>query len=614
MSSTDTLEQSVIQADRPRTLEVTKENHFVDIGAIAPVGWPRQVFKLVQPLVEHLFGFSDLWRLHAATIYSPFDPVEISRRAFKYLDVSWEISGDDFKQLESIKGPLVIVSNHPFGGIDSLALAQLLDRIRPGKWKFLSNIMTSSIRGLADSFIPLDPLGVSPESRRLNKVGLYETGTYLKQGGLLGLFPGGRVSHKQKRYGGNVADRAWNGHFLRQANRAGATVVCVYIPGSNSKRFLKVPARWPKLRALFLARELTRPTLKKVSIKIASVSSPEKVARLVKTPNGVEQLRADCFLRPDLDIPRPDSVSTPSNSTSVAKAPPSNEVIVELNQLSNSQHGRMVDYNRFTLYFAQGKHIPKTLKSLGCGREITFRAAGQGTGKSCDISSEDDYYHHLILWDRDNAQVAGAYRIGFVEQILSEHGTQGLYLDHVFRINPELYKRMGPSFELSRSYVLPKYQGDPDALAGLWKGLGSAAARLGIKTLFGSVTISNDHHPASQSILVEYLKANHSDSEKMRSFVTARNPFKPITHYHRLVADAYEGQSLQKLTPVIKIIENGERGIPPLIRYYCNLGARYLDYHVEADFGNSLYCLLRVELAKVPQGYLKRFMPEETKA
>lgn len=98
----------------------------------------------------------------------------------------------------------------------------------------------------------------------------------------------------------------------------------------------------------------------------------------------------------------------------------------------------------------------------------------------------------------------------------------------------------------------------------------------------------------------------------MRSLVKARNPFKPVTRYHRLVADAYKGQALQKLAPVIDTIENSKRGIPPLIRYYCNLGARFLDYHVEASFENAIYCLLQVELAAMPQAYRKRFLPEYT--
>lgn len=379
-----------------------------------------------------------------------------------------------------------------------MALAQLLERLRPGQWKFISNIIVSSIKGLGERFIPLDPLGQSVESRRLNKMGLYASGNFLRQGGLLGLFPGGRVSHKQKRFNGNVADRPWNDHFLRQAKRAGATVVCLHIPGSNSRNFLRVPAPWPKLRALFLSRELTRPPVQKVLVQLAGIFPPQPVARLATIPDGVDQLRAACFLRVDLDVPRPAQVTTIDFTSPPVKKTQPKEILEELTNLTDEEQGKLIEYKRFTLYLAQGSRIPKTLRTLGIAREDTFRAAGQGTGNECDLSPEDDYYHHLILWDRDGEQVAGAYRIGFVQKILEQQGPEGLYLDHIFKINPKLYKRLGSTIELSRSFVLPAYQGDPDALAGLWKGLGVAAARFKIQTFFGSVTISNTHQPVGQ--------------------------------------------------------------------------------------------------------------------
>lgn len=593
-------------------LEFTNANRFVDTSALVPDGWPRKVYQFFRPMVEYAFGFPDLWRLHAASIYPPFEPVEIARRAFKQLEVSWDIQDSDLQKLASIRGPLILVANHPFGGIDSLALAQLLELMRPGQWRFLSNIMVSSLPGLEERFIPLDPLGENAEARRINKVGLHAANKHLRQGGLLGLFPGGRVSHRHKRFGGNVADRPWSEHFLRQARRTGATIACIYIPGHNSRTFLKVPARWPKIRALFLCRELTRPPVAKVTLQLAAIYPPESVTRLAGIPGGAEQLRAATYLQSDLSVTRLKTASTPRIVFPVAGATPAKDIMGELQTLLDSEQGRLLDYKRFTLYFAKGRCIPKTLLALGSARETTFRTAGQGTGKACDLSPEDDYYHHLILWDRDKAQLAGAYRIGMVSRILKEHGAGGLYLDHVFKINPRLYRNMGSSFELSRSFVLPDYQGDPDALAGLWKGLGAAAVRHDIETFFGSVTISNDHHPASQAILVEYLRANHPDTTTLRSWVKARNPFQPATRYHRLVADAYQGQGLQKLAPLIENIENGERGIPPLIRYYCNLGARFLNYHVEEAFGNSLYCLLRVDLATIPSAYRKLFLPKNT--
>lgn len=46
------------------------------------------------------------------------------------------------------------------------------------------------------------------------------------------------------------------------------------------------------------------------------------------------------------------------------------------------------------------------------------------------------------------------------------------------------------------------------------------------------------------------------------------------------------------------------------MRYYCQLGAKYIGYHVEAEFANALYCLLPVHLPGVPKAYQRRFNPQ----
>jgi putative hemolysin len=178
----------------------------------------------------------------------------------------------------------------------------------------------------------------------------------------------------------------------------------------------------------------------------------------------------------------------------------------------------------------------------------------------------------------------------------------------VFAIDPRFYERLGPAVELSRSFVLPTYQRDNRALALLWRGLGAAAQRHGCPTFFGSVTISNDHHPATRALLVEYLRRNHADDPALRALVAARRAFGPATTYHGLAAEAHAGESIEALAPLVESLEAGRRGIPPLMRYYCSLGAKFLAYHVEPAFQDALYCLLRVDLGKIPEGYRRRFL------
>ena len=77
-----------------------------------------------------------------------------------------------------------------------------------------------------------------------------------------------------------------------------------------------------------------------------------------------------------------------------------------------------------------------------------------------------------------------------------------------------------------------------------------------------------------------------------------------------MVADAWSGMGLNRLNGVIQELEGGQRDIPPLIRYYASLGAKFLSFQVEESFNDAIYCLLRVDLQALPHRYKKRFLDE----
>ncbi len=85
-------------------------------------------------------------------------------------------------------------------------------------------------------------------------------------------------------------------------------------------------------------------------------------------------------------------------------------------------------------------------------------------------------------------------------------------------------------------------------------------------------------------------------------------------HSRKGIAGAYRTGILRaildKHDPLVRHLESQKRGIPPLMRYYCQLGARFINYHVEPSFQDALYCLLRVDLPSVPDTYKRRFAPK----
>ncbi len=139
----------------------------------------------------------------------------------------------------------------------------------------------------------------------------------------------------------------------------------------------------------------------------------------------------------------------------------------------------LIENADFAVYTARASELPHALDELGRLREVTFRAAGEGTGRSADLDEFDAYYWHLLLWSKEKRELAGAYRAGNTDEIIRRHGVKGLYTNTVFRYDERLFLKIGSALELGRSFVRPEYQRQYAPLLLLWKGI----ARSSLPTL-----------------------------------------------------------------------------------------------------------------------------------
>ena len=55
------------------------------------------------------------------------------------------------------------------------------------------------------------------------------------------------------------------------------------------------------------------------------------------------------------------------------------------------------------------------LREIGRLRELSFRAASEGTGNSLDLDRFDAHYLHLFVWNEAASEIVGAYRLGRAE-------------------------------------------------------------------------------------------------------------------------------------------------------------------------------------------------------
>ena len=583
----------------PPPKELPSQERPIDTSKIFPEGMWRNLYHKIQPLIEGYFEFPLLWKQYEFAQRRSDSPKSFSNLLLWRLGNTCTVETEVLKMLQSMEGPAMITFNHPFGGAEALAMVSVLETARPNGWNMMANRALCAIPVFEEVFIEVDPMNAQQNAASVNRKGLARTLRQLKQGNLVGLLPAGKVSHRDSETGA-ITDREWSEHAVRLAAAANASIVVLHIPGSNSDSFLNIPPPLRLVRAMSLCKELVHPNEPNLKIQLAKHLTPAEVKTLAKKSNPGLKIQSWCHLRAASNLCPPNPpVQVPETSSPTPTASKSQFDVTEF---------ELFKTDAYQLLFFQGKACPELLEELGRARELTFQAAGQGTGREVDINPEDEYYHHLLLRDAKTQTITGAYRISIVHKVIEEQGHQDLYLDHVFDIDPQFYTELGGALELSRSFVSPDRQRDNMALAMLWKGLGKVAMNWNAMTLFGSVTISNEHHPASKAILVDFLQNNHADFEHMRRLVRAKIPFQAETQQHSYISQAYQGEGISSLSPLIQHIEKGVRGIPPLMRYYCSLGAKFLAYHVEPTFANALYCLLRVQLDKMPTSYQKRFL------
>jgi hypothetical protein len=283
---------------------------------------------------------------------------------------------------------------------------------------------------------------------------------------------------------------------------------------------------------------------------------------------------------------------------------PRADITREVVALLNNDTRLLGEHGRFRVFTFIRAEAPSLFHELARQREITFRAAAQGSGTDWDATPEDDSYTQLLLWDTAASRIAGAYRIGFTGEVLPEHGIGGLYLSHMFHFGEGFFRDTGPAMELSRSFIVPDDQRDPLALSLLWQGLGKLTTRHPeIRSLFGAVTISANYSEDSRDLLLGWLARHRLHSGP--PLATARKPW--ISSRENMDHITESSAKIDALRAHLKDTDGNPMPVPPLIRHYLQLGATFHAFHREKSFGDAIYCLLDVRLANLSRSQRRRF-------
>ena len=527
------------------------------------------------------------------------------------MNVDLDVRPSDLARIPP-KGPLVAVANHPFGVLDGAALAVLLSRVRPDV-KVLTNAFLEGIPELHEHCIFVDPLHSSPDR---NLKALKQAMEWLRQGRALAVFPAGEVSQLNVLQG-RVTDPAWNHVATRLVRRTGASVLPVYFCGHNSVTFQLLGLINPRLRTLLLLQEFLQQRGRQVKVRVGTPIPAEVIADLESDGKATEYLRRRTYLlshrgkKTPVSLPGKVRSALPRKAQDpIAPAVPQRFIIDDINALPADR--LLTDTADFAVYAARAPELPHLLDELGRLREITFRAASEGTGRSADLDQFDAYYWHLLLWNKQKRELAGAYRAGNTDEIIRHHGFKGLYTHTVFRYDEQLFLKIGSALELGRSFVRTEYQRQYAPLLLLWKGIARfVAAHPETPVLFGAVSISNEYSPISREMIVRYFE-QRQDGREFADLIHPRTPFRvPKLRHWDCRAFCTALRDLDELAESISDVEIDGKGVPVLIKQYAKVGGKLVGFNLDRKFSDVVDGLVIVDLRETDPQVLERYMGKE---
>jgi len=517
--------------------------------------------------------------------------LEFINAVLEHLNISYKTIHRQIENIPSI-GKVIIVANHPLGALDALCLIQMVCSVRQDKKvKIVANRMLGAIPQLKEFLIGVDNI-----NDRLSKHSLRQIDGALGAEEAVIFFPSGEVS-RAGLFG--IREGRWKDGFVKFAKRNAAPVLPVYIKARNSPLFYAASWIYKPLGGLLLSHEIFAARNRVFDFTIGELVGERSF-------HGLGEKRiAHLFRKHLLRIAKGKKGIYPTEC-SIAHPVSRQEIRIELRR---GELLGMTSDNKH-IYLIEHENAPSIINEIGRLREYSFRKVGEGSGRSRDIDEYDRYYHHLVLWDDEALEVAGAYRIGECGWILSWLGKEGLYLDDLCDMGESFEDILEDAIELGRSFVQPKYWGSR-ALDYLWQGIGAYLSHNPqIKYMCGPVSISGSFPKHAQEALV-YFYTLYFGSDHV--LVRAKSPYRLSDYVKKEFRELFAGDDYNEDFKRLKdYLKSFDVSVPTLYKQYSELceegGIEFMDFGIDTDFNNCIDGYILVDIRKIKEAKRQRYM------
>jgi len=561
--------------------EITKK--FPTLNSKSPM-IKKSLFKIAQKIVHedkiNLF-------LEANKHLEGFEFVEAVLDYFKF-DFSY--SSNDIENIPST-GRVVIVSNHPLGALDALCLLKLISKVRKDV-KIVANDFLADIKSMDSLFIKIDNY-----KSKQSKIAIKEVYQALENEEVVVIFPAGVVSRITP---SGVKDGSWQKGFLKFAKKTNSPILPILVDAKNSKLFYTLSVLNKTFSTMLLSDEMFKQKDKNINIKIGKMISNEDII-----PKNIDKNNLMSIYKKHLYNLKKGKKTFFQTKNAIAHS--DNIQLIKKELKKSEVLGKTNDGKLIYLYTYTTDSL--ILNEIGRLREISFRKVNEGVNKKRDTDKYDKYYQHIILWDEDDLEIVGSYRIGNAKKIYEKYGKGGFYTNTLFKFNKNFTPYLENSLELGRSFVQPKYWGSR-ALDYLWFGIGAyLKVNPNIKYMYGPVTLSSSLPPIAQDLIVGFYSHYFYPKEKL---VTEVKKFKYNFEHEDEISICPEQNYKDDLKLLKNSLKSIDSCIPTLYKQYSDLcehgGVKFHGFNVDPNFSNCIDGFIMVEVNKIKESKKERYI------
>ena len=510
-----------------------------------------------------------------------------------YFDFDYTVSSSDLQNIPT-SGKVMIIANHPLGGLVALCLLRLISQVRKDV-KIVANDFLAGFEALHSLLIPIDNYKIRQSKSDIKKV--YEA---LNKEEAVIIFPAGEVSRATAK---GIKDPLWNKGFLNFAQNTNSPILPIFLDAKNSKTFYTISVINKTFSTLLLSHEMFNKKSKRIGVKVGQIIPNENIA-----PKGIDKKFLLNLYRKHLYSLKKGKKSFFETQSAIAH--PVSRIDL-LNELKKSNLiGQTNDGKKIYLYDYTEDSI--VLKELGRLRELSFRKVGEGVNKKRDTDKYDIYYQHIILWDENDLEIVGSYRIGNSDFIFKNIGVKGFYSNTLFKYNEEFMPYLKDSIELGRSFVQPKYWGTR-ALDYLWFGIGAyLRTNPNIKYMFGPVSISASFPRVAKDMMIFYYSHYFGDEENL---IEPKVPYSYSSNILE-IKELFDLNDKKKDFKFLKSsLANIGVSIPTLYKQYSDIaeekGVKFLGFNVDNDFADCIDGFILVEVEKIKDSARQRYIERD---